>query len=385
MSPNKIIINIIILTLIFNLSLSGVPKVFDNIKAIESQQGNLKMTPSHYRRRMQKTAGWRPIKIYFDMTKLNNQNRKQVEFYQKVFSICGEWYGGALYVRDDQSKILPFVNKMVNRGEEEKFASSNLQSYDLLIHVHMARNDGSAMAWAGPRLRHPDSQRPITGETAVTWFGDNTFMEMEDSINRAVGTIIHEFAHVIAFISFDQYQARYTKYDRASKVWYFNGPKTVKAMGNYYGCTAAEVGKGMPIETMSRREPGGHWQEAALNDELMTPVGGEEPEKVSPMTMAMFEDSGWYKSNYRYVENYTYRKGAGCKGLGNKSSCPNPPICKPRTQGFVTSSYKGIGYCEKDMSGCLNEQTYSNRNCMNEVEWERWFKNFGPTYGGNCT
>lgn len=373
-------------TTLFNLSLQSKPKVLSTTAKVNELQGNLKITNHHYRRREQQVHEWRPLKIYFDLTKLVQKNPSRANFYQKVFEATGKWYSEALYVRDNKSKIAPEIRRMIKHRVEDKFSTDKIEDYDLLVHVQMVKNEETTLAWAGPLIRHPDSQRPISGQVGITWFGNSNFKHSSNAVTFAVGTIIHEFAHIIAFIEFEVYHARYTKYDRSTKLYYFNGPNVVKSMAKYYDCPLEQASKGMPLETFGTDEPGAHWDEAATKDELMSPIGGEEPEKVSPMTMAQFEDSGWYLSNYRFVENYSYKKGSGCGFIQKGNSvCPKEPVCKKGTDGFLTSDYMGLGYCENSANGCFIEIKYSNRNCQTSEGWERYLKKYGPTYGGTCT
>merc|ERR1712137_1196113 len=99
----------------------------------------------------------------------------------------------------------------------------------------------------------------------------------------------------------------YTKYDKKLKMFKWTGPKVKNAAAQYYGCKTKWM-KGVGLQTTSPTEVGAHWNESLLNDELLTPVSGAEPEKVSPMTMAFMEDTKWYKANFDLVENYDFKK-----------------------------------------------------------------------------
>lgn len=41
---------------------------------------------------------------------------------------------------------------------------------------------------------------------------------------------------------------------------------------------------------------------------------------LDEMTLSVFEDSGWYKVNYEYAEDFPWGKGQGCQ-FGDKKSC----------------------------------------------------------------
>lgn len=129
--------------------------------------------------------------------------------------------------------------------------------------------------------------------------------------------------------------------------------------------------------------PGDHWSERFLEDELMTPISGSNPELISSITLALFEDLGYYKMNYRSVENYMDNYKLGCKAL--QDDCPNPPKCRIGDKYFVTSDFLGIGYCVKDPKGCPREIKYSNRDCRSADGWPQSLAKYGASFGNNCT
>lgn len=202
-------------------------------------------------------------------------------------------------------------------------------------------------------------------------------MRAEDSVNRGVGTIIHEFGHVIAFISFSQVQSRYVAIDRNLNAYVWTGPKVMEKAKEYYGCRGSM--KGVPLQN-NNGSVGGHWDESHLSNELMTPTTGSEAEMVSGMTLALCEDTGWYKADYSYVENFKYGENQGCTYA---AKCPSPQICSPGTSGFVTSDKRGVGYCRSDSRNCAQEFKYSNRNCNNGSSWGTGSDKFGASYGGD--
>lgn len=167
-------------------------------------------------------------------------------------------------------------------------------------------------------------------------------------------------------------------YSLSSMTW--TGPIALEKARSYYGCSSL---KGIPLQTKPGNQVGGHWSETFFSDELMTPTSGAESEKVSPMTLALCEDTGWYKANYNFSENFTYMKGTGCE---LKQRCPNPPICRIGARSFITSDFKGVGYCKEDTRGCAQEVKFSNRDCMKADGWESWWATkYGASYGKNCS
>jgi len=346
---------------------------------IDRLQGNLKMTEGHYaRRRMQ--APWRKLMIYFDNSALySGQSSETVAFYTKVFDIVGEWWGKALYVRDSRSEVGTQIARYARTSSDYQYqmtGGKQASNYDLFVKVSWGDDSGSTLAYAGPRVRHPTSQRPITGITCVTPYGHRYFNRSSDAINRAVGTIIHEFGHVIAFISLDRVQRRYVDIDRNINAYIWKGPKVLSKANTYYNCSSLT---GVPLQNLNG-QVGGHWDEAALFDELMTPMANSSPEKVSSMTLALCEDTEWYKANYSFAENYTHSKGKGCAVF---NGCPRPAICEVGRSGFITADKSGVGICNQNSSGCATEAKYSNRNCASAGSWGGASDRFGASFGSS--
>jgi hypothetical protein len=199
---------------------------------IERKMQMHKITDKHVARRTQSIA-WRPIKIFFDLTSINadlesNNMSDRISFYKKVFENTGEWWGGAMKVNDDRSKIAPQIGRYARQYTRElgfKMGDKRMEDYDLLIRVFLCPNKGNALAYAGPFVRHPVSQRPISGTTCILPYGDDNFKKAKDSVNRAVGTVIHEFGHVMAFISFEKYHKGCLKVDRSIGRFKWTCPK----------------------------------------------------------------------------------------------------------------------------------------------------------------
>lgn len=165
-----------------------------------------------------------------------------------------------------------------------------MEDYDLLIRVHLGQDKGRALAYAGPYVRHEKSQRPTTGACWVTPMGDQWFMKKSNPFGTAVGTMIHEFGHIIAFISFERMHAKLVqKPNSNSNLYKWIGPNVKEVATTYYGAQS----QGVALQSYSNRA-GGHWDETALGNEMMTPsTGGVD--YVSTMTLALCADTTWYK------------------------------------------------------------------------------------------
>jgi hypothetical protein len=57
---------------------------------------------------------------------------------------------------------------------------------------------------------------------------------------------------------------------------------------------------------------GSHWEQRVLQNELMSPVVTTGVTHISPITLALLEDSGWYTPDYSKAFS-GYRKGDHCQ------------------------------------------------------------------------
>ncbi|XP_057709476.1 leishmanolysin-like peptidase isoform X1 [Corythoichthys intestinalis] len=86
-------------------------------------------------------------------------------------------------------------------------------------------------------------------------------------------------------------------------------PRVVEEVRNHFKCPILE---GMELENQGG--PGtelNHWEKRLLENEAMT--GSHTQNRVfSRMTLAIMEDTGWYRANYSLAETLNWGRGLGC-------------------------------------------------------------------------
>lgn len=93
-------------------------------------------------------------------------------------------------------------------------------------------------------------------------------------------------------------------------------PKVREEARKYFKCPSLE---GAELENQFESEDiGSHWEKRVFEDEAMTGVT-TQVEAVSRITLALLEDSGWYRVNYDNAEEMAWGRGLGCDFV--KSSC----------------------------------------------------------------
>ncbi|XP_044740862.1 leishmanolysin-like peptidase isoform X2 [Chrysoperla carnea] len=86
-------------------------------------------------------------------------------------------------------------------------------------------------------------------------------------------------------------------------------PRVVKEVRNYFHCDKLE---GAELE-----DQGGdgtaltHWEKRVFENEAMTGTHTQNP-VISRISLALMEDTGWYKANYWMAESMSWGRGLGC-------------------------------------------------------------------------
>jgi len=88
-------------------------------------------------------------------------------------------------------------------------------------------------------------------------------------------------------------------------------PTVVQVARNHFNCQDLS---GARLENQPTSEDciGSHFDERTWFTEFMSAVYDEDAAFFSPLTLAFLEDTGWYKSDFRYAENSPFGIFAGC-------------------------------------------------------------------------
>ncbi|KAG8348002.1 putative Leishmanolysin [Trypanosoma vivax] len=173
---------------------------------------------------------------------------------------------------------------------------------------------------------------------------------------RAVNLVAHELAHALGFhdkVISARNMSRYVQDVRGKRlVRVVNTPKVVEAARRHFKCDSLH---GMELEDEgSSGTVGSHWKRRNAMDDLMCGVQGTMGSFYSTLTMAFFEDSGFYKVSWGTEEPMGWGYGAGCSFLEKKcveNDTSNFPewFCDsitPERQKLCTADRRGLGKCQ---------------------------------------
>jgi hypothetical protein len=187
-----------------------------------------------------------------------------------------------------------------------------------------AKDDGDSgvTAYSYPCAYSLTSKKPLWGllHWNINYF---SFDLLSFQMNIKIG--IHESTHLLGFSSilYDNYL--FGKVVNNSRGSYINGSFMQQAVKNQYGC---EDGPGMLLESGGGQGTAmSHWSYKAAYNEYMTAGVLISNPTISYITLALLEETGWYKSvgkTYGQFINWGHRKG--CSML-DPSNCTSNEYC----------------------------------------------------------
>jgi leishmanolysin-like peptidase len=294
---------------------------------------------------------------------------------------------------------------------------AGLTTADYILYIKaIADCAGSTLAYA-TACREDSQGRPIMGYAN---FCPSSVNENATAYTKQYRTALHEVAHALGFSASSWHEFRYddgTKRTAPETVGTYSCPaghqqtiyvpseNTVKQIPKrgkqssfmivtprvkevaqtYYGCKTLE-GAELEDKTPGGHCLGSHWDERTNWDELMSPMVNNEIQgnRVSMFTLALFEDTGWYKPDYSVAESMYWGWNGGCSFVNEK--CVNPStekaLATPRNTFCNTASEKGCTY-DLRSSGYCKMSTYSE-NLPEAFQYFSDKKQGGSEYADYC-
>mmetsp|Transcript_45023 Transcript_45023/g.104261 ORF Transcript_45023/g.104261 Transcript_45023/m.104261 type:complete len:1196 (+) Transcript_45023:74-3661(+) len=212
--------------------------------------------------------------------------------------------------------------------------------FALYVTARTTTNCGEKTLAYSTHCRQDGSDRPIAGAINIC---QHSQMVQEGEWHVNVATLVHEIFHALAFspalypwyrdesgnplsprdwLGYPQLvNNRYVASENTLKEelqedgttkYFIVLPKVLDKAKEYYACN--------DIEKLLLEEHGGdgsqiaHWDQRSFYSEVMTLETQNFP-RVSPMTLAMLESSGWYKVDYAYAGAFHFGQKRGCEFL----------------------------------------------------------------------
>lgn len=312
---------------------------------------------------------FKPIRIQFDTTALDEQstsyNELKIDFVKNVIlPRMRDFWSAALSVVPVQDYLFVSTSELQGRiycGDTEfskvpnDHISNGVPNADLILYVSgtpSTRFCGPSTLAVAVACNFDQFDRPTAG--AINFCLDQIELDeygsaSESIIDDNVDVAIHEAAHVLGMSSNsyrffwdpDTGSVRTPRPFQERDVICVNGqeqtlilpdpntmkffianngqryasivtPKVATVARNQFDCQELN---GAQLENQPTSEgscTGDHWDERLFYSEALSGVISPTTNVLSPLTLALLEDSGWYKANYTKSNNSPWGLGAGC-------------------------------------------------------------------------
>ncbi|RNF10731.1 surface protease GP63 [Trypanosoma conorhini] len=229
----------------------------------------------------------------------------------------------------------------------EGHQSAGVENADMVLYVAARSNYGE---WGLPCAFGTDG-RPIAGAL-------NLLPSPQLSVMHSARVAAHAIAYALGF---DAKQMKDHKMlttvsavrGGSSPVTVVSSPVTLNKTKAHYGCDKLQ---GMELQDCDGAKDC-HLSLRNAKDELMSGLGGITAGYYTALTMAMFEDLGYYKAVWGMEEPMAWGRGAGCdfleKPCSDKSPAEHPGMfCDKKTEKSFrcTSNRQAIGQCGQNVA-----------------------------------
>ena len=341
---------------------------------------------SSFKRRMD-SDGFKDFKIYLDLANLDieieqnnlthyrdiyiNSMNKAAKTLEKLIRV--KPFRGGIYLTDEILKSFGIVKwdetKFGNETYKKNGTTLNSLGIDLIIFGKISNVNPSTLASAGPR-RIDSMKRPFVGVVNINKNVDYSKKKSQEYLDSI---ILHEFTHILGFLNlfFEEYYHNiYWEVDSYGiNRSYINSSKVLEVARKYYNCSEIN---GVALEEYGGEGTvGSHWEARILLGDYMNGYTYTEEQVISEFTLALLEDTGYYKPNYYTGGLMRYGKNKGCSFV--KDSCVNK-------ENHTINPYFENEYYDSIYSQSLHDSSCSSgRQSRTYYAW--WiYNNLNETY-----
>lgn len=240
--------------------------------------------------------------------------------------------------------------------EDYKGKTINNTDYILIIQ-EIDDSESSAIAMAGPCAYDPATDQPIAGILIM-----NLAQMLSSTSEQLVMIFTHELAHAFGFSSSSFKNFRKSNGEKYSESEIFTvqsirglddqvfikTPNVLKRARAAFNCPTLP---GLQLENQGGSgSAGSHWESRVMRTELMNPQLVSKNVVYSDLTLALFEDSGWYKPDYAYSASINFGYMKGCD-FHNKKCIVNEKtlfheFCTDTAATLCSASHLEKGKCK---------------------------------------
>ena len=307
------------------------------------------------------------------------------------------------------------------------FIQNGIDNCDLLIFVRFSDDNKDIESihetrpyFAKPRIiKQENNYRPLIGSVIYYKRYNNGMRTINERFQKEIISTIflHEYIHILGFMNqiFDQFNGKSEIFEtisvnRTGKIFNKKIVKSNKILNiakKYFNCSAI---KGIELDSQGNTEELGtsHWEGRILFGDIMISDLYFQEQIVSEFTLALLEESGWYKANYYTGGLMNFGKNKGCDFLN--SDCikleeieipgqtifyydipfPKEFCYESKSDGTCSVGRISRGYCLNSKE--ITDEKYKRKRKTNLGMWNveycpvsiDSYMGISYYYGGNC-
>jgi hypothetical protein len=358
---------------------------------------------------------WRPLRIHLDYSRIEHLNSTDVtDLKEKIMPKTKQVFESILKVKQMKNKLR--LNSTCDESDVPEIYKEEGVDADIVIFVKIDESgfflQNKIEAAAIHCLQDSITRRPIAG---FITFKPELGIANSTAVDYMVWLALHEITHVLVFndslypdfIDKDMKPLGADKVvskkilPNGKKMSLIKSPKIVEKGKAHFGCAEFE---GVPLEyNGGMGTAGAHWSKKYMNTDYM--IGDSYGENlISEISLALFEDSGWYSVDYTMANLFLWGKDKGCSFLDPKSKClkaekntttssftpefctqPNYPVCS------VSNTFRGTCKVRKYQNELFEHERYFGDSRIGGIDQltdkcpiATENKNKQMYYGGSC-
>lgn len=273
---------------------------------------------------------WSPIRFYLVYySSLTGADEDYIK--NDVVSNAIAWFENSISVKRLTEKLkIPSYFEGSVEAPDYLFTEGVDADYILFVNLY-SDSDDSVVGSASFMYQDDYTYQPTIGFFELNYVKSWDIMAYDDLL----ATTIHEITHALVFhpqlyrYYLDSSGELYTddiietKQRRGTDIVQIVTPKVVEKARAAFDCSSLD---GVELEiTGGEGTYGAHWEKRMMYTDYMVADSDVNDFIYSDISLALFEDSGWYKPSYRYSQDIEWGYKQGCDFLEKKCIIDNKP------------------------------------------------------------
>jgi leishmanolysin len=300
---------------------------------------------------------WNRLRVFVDYTSLDRQlssNQDQLNSIKKVLDQTINMYQNLIMVKPLNRKIR--ISSCGDAIISNKITNEGVDADIVIFPIYDSTMSEGVEAFASSCVQELNTGKPVAG---VIGFTQNFKFDKSNWLEYNTYLAFHEMTHIFVFndILFEYFRdssGNKIALDKIIGSSVVNGlsrrkiitPKVIEAAKKHYNCDSID---GVELENQGGSgTSGSHWEARIMLTDYMIGQSYDDV-TISEITLALFEDSGWYKVNYYTGGLFRFGKNQGCNFLTSKCVSDEKSnfreFCESLASPQCTNTRSAKGYC----------------------------------------